>query len=230
MEHETFTSGGVELFHVQTTAQAELLSDPVAVKFLEPFLGRERSASQAAAELGVAIDTLLYRINKFLDAGLLEIDRLEPRAGRPIKIYRTIADGFYVPFALTGFAEHQEQVREQLRANEDVILAAAARIRRAMGEDGQRIFRDADGDVWYQSSGDEGKSVEWGEFSRMHTIPGPAFESFGSELWLTDTESKDFLIALYELYLEHRKTSDANRRTGDGREFLFQFQLAAHDD
>ncbi len=230
MEHASSTSAGIDFFRVQTATQAELFSDPVAVKFLEPFLGRERSASQAAAELGVAIDTLLYRVNKFLDAGLLEIVRLEPRAGRPIKIYRTIADGFYVPFALTGFAEHEEQMRELLRADEDVIVAAASRMRRAMREEGQRIFRAADGEVWHQSSGDEGKSIEWGDFSRMHTVPGPAFETFGSEVWLTDGESKDFLIELYELYLVHRSVSDANREAGRGREFLFRFQLAAHDD
>lgn len=230
MEHQKSTRNiGVAFYHVTSTEQAELLSDPVAVRFLEPFLGRERSASHAAAELGVAIDTLLYRVGRFLDAGLLEIIRERPRAGRPIKIYRTIADGFYVPFDLTGFAEHEEQMREQLRSGEDVIVAAASRLRGVMGEEGQRIFRDETGQIWHQSAGDAGKAIEWGDFAKLRAIPGPAFEAFASELSLSDSESKDLLIDLYELYERYRHASDANEAAGRGRGFLFRFQLAAHD-
>lgn len=230
MKHSDSTSEGIDFFEVHTEEQAALLSDPVAVRFLEPFLGRECSASEVAEELDVAIDTLLYRINKFLDAGLLEIVRMQPRAGRPIKIYSTVAAGFYVPFELTAFAEHAEQMRTQLRADEDVILKAAQDIRRAVGEEGQRIFRNRDGEVWQQSSSPQGKAIEWGKFDALRAVPGPAFEAFGSNLRLTDAQSKDLLIELYEFHERWHEASDGNRASDRGREFLFRFQLAAHPE
>jgi hypothetical protein len=230
MEHGDFTRSIPDFHRVETPEQARLLSDPATTRYLEPFLGRERSASEAAAELGVRIDTLLYRIGKFLAAGLLEIVREEPRAGRAIKVYRTVADAFYVPFGLTDFVEHEEQLREQLRDGEDEILAAAARMLRQTGEEGRRIYRMADGEIFYQSAGDEGKAMEWGEFEKMHAIPGPAFETFGSSLQLTDEESKDFLIELYEAYERFRERATANEASGRGRAFLFRFQLAARSD
>ena len=47
---------------VSDPEQARLLTDPLSLRFFEPFLAREKSASQAAAELGVRLDTLLYRL------------------------------------------------------------------------------------------------------------------------------------------------------------------------
>lgn len=57
-------------------------------RLLEPFIGRERSVSQAAKELGVAVDALSYRIRRFVTLGLLTLVREEPRRGRAIEIYR----------------------------------------------------------------------------------------------------------------------------------------------
>ena len=215
---------------MHTPDQARLLSDDAATRFLEPFLGRERSASQAARELGVPIDTLLYRVKRFLEAGLLEIVREEPRAGRPIKIYRTVADGFYVPFELTAYAEHEEQMREQLRSGEEVIVRAASRLLREIGEEGRRIFRTRDGEVMYQAAGDAGKRMEWGDFDLVQRMPGPAFEAFGSTLTLTDDESKELLVALYRIYEQYDARSKENVSEGRGRPFLFRFQLALDDD
>ena len=230
MEHPDSSRPPGEFFRAHTAEQARLLTDDAATRFLEPFLGRERSASQAARELGVPIDTLLYRVSRFLEAGLLEIVREEPRAGRPIKIYRTVADGFYVPFELTSYAEHEEQMREQLRSGEEVIVRAASRLLREIGEEGRRIYRTSDGDVWYQSAGDEGKRLEWGDYERMKQMPGPAFEAFAGELTLSDDESKEMLVTLYRLYERFERTSRENVRGERGRPFLFRFQLAADDE
>lgn len=230
MEHPDFTRTGPEFFRVQTPEQARLLSDPATTRYIEPFLGRERSVSEAAAELGVRIDTLLYRVGKFLDAGLLEIVRTEPRAGRPIKIYRTVADGFYVPFGLTGYAEYEEQLREQLREGEDEIVAAGGRILRQTGEEERRIYRTADGEVFYQSAGGEGKAFAWGDFERLRALPGPAFEGFSGTMMMTDEASKDFLIELFGLYERFQGRAAANDAHGRERPFLFRFQLAAREE
>ena len=72
------------------------LTDPRAARvilgaerrLLEPFIGRERSVSAAAKELGIAVDALSYRVRRFVAFGLLTLVREEPRGGRAIKIYR----------------------------------------------------------------------------------------------------------------------------------------------
>lgn len=77
---------------------ARVVTDVQARRFLEPFIGQERTVSEVAAELNVHMSTVLYRVRQFIRLGLVREPRLEPRKGRPIKYYRSVADGFFVPF------------------------------------------------------------------------------------------------------------------------------------
>ena len=215
---------------VERRDQAKLLSDQVAVSYLTPFLARERSASEAARELGVGIDTLLYRIRTFLAADLLEIVDEVPRAGRPIKIYRSVADGFFVPFELTDYAEVEEQARASLRDGEEAIVRAASSAARRVGFRGRVLYRLPDGEVMQQAAGEGGETVEIGDAEALRRIPGPAYEAFSAELQLTDDDSKDLLLELYALYDRYRQRSAEREREGRGRSFVVRFQLAADDD
>lgn len=215
---------------VERHDQAKLLSDPVAVTYLAPFLARERSASEAAEELGVEIDTLLYRIRTFLTADLLEIVREVPRAGRPIKIYRTVADGFFVPFELTDFAEVEEQAREALRDGEAAIVRAASSAARRIGFRGRVLYRHSDGEVMQQAAGEGGTPWEIGNAQVLRRVPGPAFEAFSGELQLTDEDSKDLLLDLYALYDQYRQRAADREIEGRGKPFAVRFQLAARDE
>lgn len=91
--------------------QARLLTDPRSAAFIYPFLARERSASEAAAEASCPITTMAYRIRLLLDAGLLQVTATRPRAGRPVTLYRSSHDAYRVPLAATGFTDHRDQVR-----------------------------------------------------------------------------------------------------------------------
>ena len=86
---------------VTTAEAAALLADVSLQRLLEPFMARECTVAKAAKELGVATNSLLYRVKRFQGAGLLRVVREEKRAGRAVKVYRSVADAFYVPFALT---------------------------------------------------------------------------------------------------------------------------------
>ena len=88
-----------DVFHtVSDPEQARLLSNRESFRFFEPFVARELSATGAAEEVGCALDTMLYRIKTFVRAGLLQVSRLEKRAGRPIKHYRSVYDAYFIPF------------------------------------------------------------------------------------------------------------------------------------
>lgn len=86
---------------VTTAEAAAMLADPALQGYLAPFIARECTIGQAAKELGVSTNSLLYRVKRFEAADLLRVVREEPRAGRAVKIYRSTADAFYVPFTLT---------------------------------------------------------------------------------------------------------------------------------
>jgi hypothetical protein len=80
----------------QRAAKSPLDSDER--RWFVPFLGQACTVSAAADQLGEKPNSVLYRVKRWLTSGLLAIDHEEQRAGRTIKHYRAVADGFFVPF------------------------------------------------------------------------------------------------------------------------------------
>lgn len=74
------------------------LLDVRRARFLFPYLGRTRTISQAAQELGVSVARMSYQASRLVEVGLIERVNLIRRAGRPIVEYRSIADEFIVSF------------------------------------------------------------------------------------------------------------------------------------
>ncbi len=101
-------------YEVHDPLQARLLTHPVSKEFFKPFLARERTVSQTAAELGRSVSATLYRVKTFLRAGLLYVAREEKRSGRPIKHYRSVADAFLIPSETTPYAGLEERLSAQL--------------------------------------------------------------------------------------------------------------------
>ena len=93
--------------------QAQLLTDPKSKRYFHPFLAVERSATEAAEELGCNLNTVLYRIKTFVQVGLLEVTRKQKRKGRAVKYYRSVHDAYFVPFATTPYATLEERLHIQ---------------------------------------------------------------------------------------------------------------------
>jgi len=197
-----------EAFHTVTDPeQARLLSDPASFRFFEPFVARERSVTAAAEEVGCPLDTMLYRAKTFVKAGLLQVSRLEKRAGRPIKHYRSVHDAYFIPFEVTPYAGLEERVREHHRAKEETVVSAAAKLLRDFGHEGYEFYRHTESDtVWSNSAARRG---ELSDTLRLFFNPhdaqlaasyrGPIGGDFSSDLYLTDAEAKALLLKLYEL-------------------------------
>lgn len=58
------SSAGSSIDVVTDVRAVRLLIDTAQVKFVAPFLGRERSAGEASSELGVSIDQVLARLRR----------------------------------------------------------------------------------------------------------------------------------------------------------------------
>jgi len=75
---------------------AAAFSDPLRRRLVLLLAGRERSVGQMAETTGVDIRRLHYHVTALRKLGLIKVARVQRRAGRPIKLYRAVADAFFV--------------------------------------------------------------------------------------------------------------------------------------
>ncbi len=132
---------------------AEALTDPQTLRHLAPFLGRTSTVADAARESGEKPNTTLKRVQRFVELGLLEVVGERKRPGRPVKLYRTVADVFFVPFEAThsesleaALAERDAYWEAMLRRN--VVRARSERL----GTWGTRFYRDTRGRLQVQTA------------------------------------------------------------------------------
>jgi len=123
---------------------SRLLLDPDEFYFFEPFLAQEVTITQAAALLGCRPNSLLARVRRMLACGLLEVTREVPRAGRAIKVYRSVAEVFFVHKSPSPITEHGAWVRSRARLLQTGVQFAHSQPTRVSGD---RIYRDEHGVV-----------------------------------------------------------------------------------
>ena len=132
-----------------TVTQEEMANEIVDShqwRMLATFVIEERSLSEAASILNLKLPALSYRVNKWLDLGLLEITREEKRQGRAIKYYRAVSDRFFIPFSLT-----------KSETLEDLLIALTKSTFEAAQRETAHILRSREGN-WgflFQSSDDQ---------------------------------------------------------------------------
>ncbi|MBW0006819.1 MAG: hypothetical protein JO335_03800 [Sphingomonas sp.] len=77
--------------------------------------------SEAAARSNFELKRFHYHVGRLFKAGLLKVDSVRTRAGRAIKLYRTVAPAFYVPseaLPKPSTDEIAKELRELLQADE----------------------------------------------------------------------------------------------------------------
>ena len=200
-------SGRPHAFYTaQTAEQAKLLTDSTSKAFFKPFVGRDRTVSQAAAELGCNLNTLLYRIKTFVRADLLYVVREEKRAGRPVKVYRSVGDEIFIPFNSTPHADLEELLKAQLEPFLSNLLSHLAHAYRQNGSKGQRLYRDNKGTVWTNmTESATGFSREDVQTSVM------LYNDITTRL--TDDEVRTLQRALSDLFTQSLPTPDKQGKT-----------------
>lgn len=205
---------------------ARVLAEPQARRFLEPFIGRERTVSEVAAEVGVAVSSMLYRVRRFMALGLLDVARIEPRKGRPVKHYRAVADGFFVPFQATplesaeALSVHTFKPWQQL-LDESVGKAWLAAIDERQNL-GIHVFRDEGGrlqrDIVPDSEGDDPQHF----FRALLEPDAPAVWDTWGTLRLNHDEAK---VLQRELAAVLRRYRDCLGE-GQGQEYVVRLAMA----
>ena len=111
---------------------AEIFTDPQQRRLLLWFARRSRSVSEAAAALGMELKRTHYYVRRLQALGLLAVVEERPRAGRPVKLYRAVADSFFIRHeaAPRGFGDdlagevRESLARELLRSDGGMFFTA----------------------------------------------------------------------------------------------------------
>lgn len=117
-------------YRIGDSLQAAAFENPLRARVLIACGPQERSLSDLRQLLGVPFAKLHYHVGRLLGAKLLVVSRTQPRAGRPVRFYRAVAERFLVPQeslpALPGealAAELRQSLRDELdRAGEVSLL------------------------------------------------------------------------------------------------------------
>ena len=108
---------------MEAGAQAAALDHPLRSRLLLACAHRERSLSDLARLLGQPLSKLHHHLGRLTGCGLLQVSRVEPRPGRPIRYYRAAAEAF-----LLNLADVAEPVGEKW----------SRELRRSLGEERNR--------------------------------------------------------------------------------------------
>lgn len=79
---------------------AAALSNPLRRRIVLSLVGRSQSLTELSQTVDVELKRLHYHVTALVDIGLLQIQGVVRRAGRPIKRYVAVAHAFYVPDGL----------------------------------------------------------------------------------------------------------------------------------
>ncbi|MEM8535825.1 MAG: helix-turn-helix domain-containing protein [Chloroflexota bacterium] len=144
MEEQNSTSPLV----INNPDAAAFLLSAKTQQFLIPFMGQERSVSDAAGELGISMSALLYRVHQLLDYGLLKVVREEPRGGRAIKIYTSTATSFFVPFRVAQVDTIDDYLSSAKLYHEKLFTTNVVEVLQKLEDDwGMNVFVDEQGNV-----------------------------------------------------------------------------------
>lgn len=193
------------LHRVTDPDQAAIIAEPSRALFLRPFLGRDCTVSEAAHQLGVTPNAMLYRVRRMATAGLLEVVREEPRAGRAVKIYRSSHDGYLVPMDAMRYDDLHHRVSSHGRLLADQVTDAYTAVLSRARTDGARVLaRNNRGDIWSSDltprANHRGQPVHFSDVT----------------VWLTRDEAarvRQLLLEATDRALAHTSAADTDPRS-----------------
>ena len=192
---------------VTDEAAARALVRPSGLRRLEPFMGPARSVNEVAHASGEKANTVLRRVRRLEELGLLEVAETRPRAGRAVRHYRATADVFFVPFEATGAADLEGALAERDAYWERLLRRHVVRARsEAMGTWGTRVYRDARGRVQVQTAVSPAANA-----SMLDDRMPAALSTWRDQVWLDHADAKAFQRELYALVQRYQRARGAQR-------------------
>ncbi len=197
----------------QHTWRSRVLENSQAIKMLHDstyrnlirfFMSQSNTIQAAAKHLGQSVQGTFNRVVRLEQQGFLEVIAEQPRAGKAIKVYRTTADDYFVPFAATNASGYAELIESELRPLQKRLLQSLEH--HLAHEDalewGFRLVRDPDGGTHLLFTPKE----DWQGFDCLDAMlaeKAAAVVNFWGIVPLSKTQGKAFqreLTALWSKY------------------------------
>ena len=134
---ETFASS---TFVVTDLEMAQVLGDPEHLRYIAPFLGFERTVGEVARELESTLSTTYRRVTHYCDLGILEVTHTRKRKGKALKVYRTVADEFFILNRFTNGIE-ESNIRWQAHWERDFLRGFRHAFGNRLDDWGVRLYR-----------------------------------------------------------------------------------------
>lgn len=174
----------------------------------------ETTLSEVADKLDISLSKLSYHVNKWLEYGVLEVVREEKRAGRPVKIYRTTSQRFFIPFQLTPSASLEDLAIELVKPVHELAMREMAHILKQVG-DGWGVLWEAnssaDGLSGSISPGPNSTTQQFLE--KLKDEDGPAAYFNYAKLNLDSEAAKDLQQDLFALYEKYKDLEQENAQS-----------------
>ncbi|MGL5817798.1 MAG: winged helix-turn-helix domain-containing protein [Phycicoccus sp.] len=195
-------------------AQIDAVCSRTDLEILAAFRPGPRTVTVAAREHGLDPDRFRHRVKRMQRLGLLVVDRTEQRAGRPMPVFRLVADEFYVPLRLL---DAERDVFAKIKDWTDVLIANASRVlaRSAieLGMSGLRVAWVDGLGFRRETAAEPGVSWESSQFA------GPAVLMRWASLRLAPPEARalrDDLLALLGEYTDRQSAGGVPHVLGLG--------------
>lgn len=184
---------------VHNPKAVRVLTNATTREILSHFMLKADSIKNVAEKLGQPINTVHHHVKQFLALELIKVVRTQPRRGRSIKYYQSIAQGFFVPFVATTSQGLSGFVRQQLQPylNDflDCLAAAGSTLIQDINQAGLRIY-DAGGFINTDLT-PRGQGFDFAEFL---TPEAPAIISTILPMKLTREAAKVLQLEMMQLF------------------------------
>lgn len=190
---------------------AKALTSTVGVHYLSPFFDRERSVQQACDYLDEPMGRVHHWVRRWTSLGALEVVGRRERPGRPIALYRTVADEFHVPEALLPLSL---LARQLAAANKALLRGLEAAVPHIVFGGTLKI---------YQEDGQRGTTVDRSSSDSEGAARNNGAMHMSSTMLLTRQEAYelyDDLVALRDRWLERTRGRSLSDRSNGLQEQL----------
>lgn len=182
-------------------------------RYVLPFLTRDCTVNEAAERTQTSLNSMYARVQRFVRLGLLHVRETRACHGRAVKVYRSVADRFFIPALLLDFetveaaqASHDGFWERELRRS---LLCARMD---DTGEWGFELYRDERGDSWVHGANRPGERYDSGALGTPATV-----NLWSEQITLNYKDAKAFqdeLLALYRKYHVKRGSQSYLLRIG----------------
>jgi DNA-binding MarR family transcriptional regulator len=205
----------------------KVLDDPDAAEVLlagadcfEAFFGKECTITEVAKNLGLKLNAVAYRVERLVEAGLLEVKRTKKQRGRTVNVYTSVADKLFVPLGMTEAQTLEALLKRDNAEIEKIITKAVLQVKEQLLEArhsrnwGIRLYRDDAGTL----KGD--LAVSPGQGLELHHKDAPVLlDSFTSSFMLNVEDAKKFQGELEGLEKKYAAKGGSQR-------YVFRLALA----